>query len=123
MLRFVNNHATTVWVMIEFHESECHQPDASIGGQISLEPWQGMGWWRIDPGRSVVVYENDLDDVNRYWYYEAHTADGTVWAGEYIEYVSYGPFNACSDLLNGDYRIGMRELDIGGSSDYTVTLT
>jgi hypothetical protein len=69
------------------------------------------------------VYENDLDDVNRYWYFQAHTDDGTVWGGAYVEHVSYGPFNACSDLLNGEYRIGMRELDIGDNSGYTVTLT
>lgn len=78
MLRFVNNHSETVFVMIEFYEPECHRPGVSVGGHVSLEPWQGMGWWRIDPGQSAVVYENDLDDINQYWYYEAHTASGTV---------------------------------------------
>lgn len=60
MLRFVNSHPTTVWVMIEFYESECHRPGVSVGGHVSLEPWQGMGWWRIDPGQSAVVYENEM---------------------------------------------------------------
>ncbi|TMH34348.1 MAG: hypothetical protein E6H66_10130 [Betaproteobacteria bacterium] len=34
----------------------------------------------MEPGRSKVAFGGDVNDVNRYWYFFAHAADGGFWA-------------------------------------------
>jgi len=60
--------------------------------------------------------------VNRYWYFFAHAADGGFWASPYAEAVPHTAFDWCEKTANTDSRtIGMRELDVGDSDDYTPT--
>jgi len=88
--------------------------------------FQAQGWWSIEPGSCARVYADDLEDVNRYWYYYAEAADGSVWAGPYRVLVSNKAFDHCfllvSDADSPDRYIGMRELDIGDNDDYTLNL-
>ena len=112
MLRFTNGYPSTLWAMIEWYHPNC--PD---GGN-----WEKKGWWKIGPGQSKTVFSDDVEDVNRYWYFFAHAADGAQWAGPYSEIVPHIAFDWCENTANTDSRrVGMRELDVGSNDDYTVT--
>jgi uncharacterized membrane protein len=87
-----------------------------------------MGWWKIEPNSCALVFANDLEDVNQFWYYFAHAADGAFWAGPWGANVprhAFGGDQACwgSQKNAGTEfeRIGYRELDIGDNDDYTLT--
>ena len=67
-LRFTNNYPSTLWAMIEWYHPNCED-----GGN-----WEKAGWWKIDPGQTKTVFGGDVSDVNRYWYFFAHDADGTL---------------------------------------------
>ena len=115
MLRFCNSHPVRIWTVISFHSPE------ACGGEGG--DWQNIGWYPVDPGSCVVVYQNDLADVNRYWYYYAEADDGATWSGDFPTFVEYpGPFNICDGLGSSAYtRVGFRELDVGDNDDYTLT--
>lgn len=91
--------------------------------------FQMIGWWNIAPGACAFVYANDLEDLNRYWYYYAEAEDGAVWAGPYGASVPLAAFNQCYGIGviiengNESVSIGFRELDIGDNDDYTLTFT
>ena len=121
-LTLCNSYPATVWTAIMFYSPETCGGD---GGDFEM-----MGWWRIDPGSCALVYANDLEDLNRYWYYFAHAADGAVWAGPFAASAprtAFGGSQACWGSQKGgssDYEsIGFRALDIGYNDDYTLTLT
>src|SRR5215211_2576081 len=88
--------------------------------------WEMMGWWNINPGGAALDYANDLDDLNRYWFYFAHAADGTRWAGPgtWVRQVPRARFNQCFGLgVSGDTElVDFRELDINAFDNYTLTL-
>jgi len=111
-LQLNNEYPSTIWTMIEWYHPGCED----------CGDWEKAGWWEIEPGASATVYGDDLEDVNRYWYYYAQAADGAYWAGVYDEVVPYIAFDWCSDVANTDsFSVGMRELDINGNDDYTLT--
>jgi uncharacterized membrane protein len=119
-LTLCNSYTTTIWTSIMFYSPETCGGD---GGDFEM-----MGWWRIEPGSCALVYANDLEDVNQFWYYFAHAADGAFWAGPFAANVPRGPFGggqACwgSQKVAGSNfeQIGYRELDIGSSDNYTLT--
>jgi uncharacterized membrane protein len=114
-----NNYPTTIWTSIMFYSPETCGGD---GGDF-----EKMGWWPIAPGACALVYANDLEDVNRFWYYYAEADDGAVWAGPFRTWVSLAPFGGgqwCWGLgttAPGQVVIAYRELDIGDNDDYTLT--
>jgi uncharacterized membrane protein len=111
-LYFKNCYPSTIWSMILWYHANCED-----GGN-----WEKMGWWRIEPGQQATVSVADLDEVNRYWYYYAQAANGAYWAGPYGVVVPHTAFDWCVDTANTDsFDVGMRELDIGGNDDYTLT--
>jgi len=117
MLVICNGYPAHVYVAIMFYSPE------SCGGDG--KDFETMGWWSVDRGSCVNVYANDLEDLNRYWYYYAEAADGAVWAGPYRVLVSNRAFDLCYGFVSSadaDRYIGMRELDIGDNDDYTLTL-
>ena len=89
--------------------------------------WEMMGWWNIDPGGSALVYANDLEDLNRYWYYYAHSSDGTRWAGngDWVRSVPRARFDQCFGLgVVGDTEeVDFRQLDIDSNDNFTLNLT
>jgi uncharacterized membrane protein len=115
MLSFCNHYPAHIWVMITFYNSNC-EPDGKF---------ESMGWWSIAPGNCVNVYNNDLADLNPYWYYYAEAEDGAVWAGPYKVAVYDQAFDYCYRAVTQHESmrfVGMRELDIGDYADYTVNL-
>ena len=111
-LYFRNGYPSTIWTMITRYHPNC--PD---GGD-----WEKTGWWRIEPDGTATVYGDDVEDVNRYWYFYAHAADGAYWAGPYNVIVPHIAFDWCIDTANTDSRqVGMRELDVDSNDDYTLT--
>lgn len=87
-----------------------------------------MGWWNIDPGACKLVYANDLEDLNQYWYYYAFATDGAEWSGPFSKTVARAAFGGCwgvSETTSSEpglyMQIGFRELDIGDNDDYTLT--
>lgn len=117
-----NSYPSAVWTAIMFYSPE------TCGGEGG--DFEMMGWWRIEPGACALVYANDLEDVNRYWYYFAHAADQAVWAGPFganVPRTAFGGDQWCwgdqKVSVSDIERIGFRELDIGGNDDYTLTLT
>jgi uncharacterized membrane protein len=89
--------------------------------------WQMMGWWNIDPGGSAFVYANDLEDLNRYWYYYAYSSDGARWAGDgsWVRSVPTAAFNQCfgAGVVGDTEEVDFRQLDIDGNDDWTLNLT
>ena len=117
MLAFSNGYTSKVWVTIMFWS-----PDTC--GQYGN--WQTIGWYGIDPGNSADVYDNDLEDLSRYWYFYAKAADGAEWGGDFGPiYVYHGAFNSCLNIgSTAAYAtVGLREIDVGDNDDFTMTLT
>ncbi len=118
MLAFSNGYPTKVWVAIMFLSPE------TCGGEGG--GWETMGWWGIDPGNSADVYDNDVEDLNQYFYFYAKAADGAQWAGDYGPvYVYHRAFDSCVNIGSTEAYgiVGMREIDVNGYDDFTVTLT
>jgi uncharacterized membrane protein len=84
-----------------------------------------MGWWRIEPGTCARVFNNDLADLNRFWYIYADADDGAVWAGPFqrsVPFEAFGGDQWCWGAnAGGPIVIGYRELDIGDSDEHTAT--
>ncbi len=115
MLAICNSYRAHVYVAIMFYSFET----------CSGEGWnfETMGWWSVDQGSCAIVYGNDLEDLNRYWYYYAEADDGAVWAGPYRATVPNEAFSGCQGIgVSTQRTIGFRELDIGDHDDYTLTL-
>ena len=118
-LTLCNNYSTEITTAIMFYS-----PD-TCGGEG--EDFQMIGWWNLAPGSCALVYANDLDDLNRYWYYFAQAADGASWTGPFFASVPDAAFNQCYgigvSIGDGDEstEIAFRQLDIGDNDDYTLT--
>lgn len=113
MLTIGNHYPRTVWVSIMWYTPNC--PD---GGD-----WSKAGWWKIDPGHAANIFGGDLDEVNRYFCYYAHTADGVVWAGPYVRAVPHQAYDWCEWTGSTDSRdVGFRLLDIEDYDDFTLNL-
>jgi uncharacterized membrane protein len=118
-LTLCNSYPSTIWTSIMFYSPE------TCGGEGG--DFEMMGWWGIAPGSCALVYANDLEDVNQFWYYFAKADDGAFWAGDLGANVPREPFGGdqwCWGLGKVGpelVRIGYRELDIGDNDDYTLT--
>jgi uncharacterized membrane protein len=115
-LRIANSYHARVATAIMFYSPQ------TCGGEG--KNFQLIGWWNIDPGGSALVYANDLDDVNRYWYYHAHATDGAFWAGQWSYPCPPQAFNRCWGVgVSDGISRGFRQLDIGSNDNFTLTLT
>jgi uncharacterized membrane protein len=117
-LTLCNNYSQLISTAIMFYS-----PDTcgAEGGDFEM-----MGWWSLNPGSCALVYANDLEDLNQYWYYYAIAEDGTEWSGPFPNSVPKAAFDQCWGLgIGGDpndfTRVAFRELDIGDNDDYTLT--
>jgi uncharacterized membrane protein len=113
-LTICNGYSSEVTVAIGYPNSnQC----ANAGG------WIKQGWWNIAPGQCAYVYGGSLKDVNRYWAYYAHAANGTVWSGNnYCTQVTNQSFYQCWNDPS-QYQICYRLLDINSNDNHTLTLT
>jgi Protein of unknown function (DUF1036) len=86
------------------------------------ENFEMRGWWNIEPGSCALVDTDDLKDVNRYWFYFAHSSDGAVWSGPYGAAVPTEAFDQCYGIgVSPGEEINFRLLDIGSFDNYTLT--
>lgn len=119
-LTLCNRYTSRIYTSICFYSPE------TCGGDG--QNFETMGWWALNPGQCALVYANDLEDLNRYWYYYATADDGSVWSGPYNTSVTVAAFDGCYGTGVGGASsefigIGYRELDIGDNDDYTLTFT
>jgi hypothetical protein len=78
------------------------------------------GWYNLDTGQSMTV---DLDDINRYWFFNADATDGAYWAGDVVHDVPPTAFDWCWNTdSNVAFSVGFREIDVGDNDDFTVNL-
>jgi uncharacterized membrane protein len=84
--------------------------------------WTKKGWWRLETNQTKIVYADDCDDVNLWWYCYAHAVDGSrSWGGNFSEWVPTRRFELCSSVVASDFRrIGMFEFPGGKSEDHHV---
>jgi uncharacterized membrane protein len=117
MLTFCNSHPVRIWTAISFFSPE----DCSGDGQ----EWQNIWWHLVEPGSCVVVYRNDLADLNRYWYIYAEADDGKEWEGAFPTLVKDEAFNICDGhgATHQTRSVSFRELDVGDDDDHTATFT
>jgi len=115
MLTFCNSHPVRIWTAISFYSPE------ECGGDGG--DFQNIGWYRVEPGSCVVVYRNDLADLNRFWYFFAEADDGVTWSGDFPTFVKHpDAFNICDGFgTTALDRVGFRELDVGDNDDFTLT--
>jgi len=115
MLYFRNRYSHKVWVAIMFY---------SPGRCGSYGSWGTRGWWGIDPGNIVGVF-NGNSDYNRYYAYYAKASDGATWSGQYGPvYVYHEAFDSCINIgSTAAYgTVGMRLIDVDSYDDYTMNL-
>lgn len=107
-LNIANSTISDVWVAIGYTEN----------GQ-----WYSEGWWEVESGEKVQVYNKSLSNSYYYIYaYQTGIGDG-VWKGT-------ASFCAPSNVFYLDYqncsesqKKGFRKIDVGDSQVYTISLT
>ena len=117
MLTFCNSYPTAIATCISFWE-----PDECGGDEGN--GWHNIGWYWVDPGACVNVFNNDVADVNPYWYFYAEATDGTNWSGEFPTNIKRIAFDHCDAPADTSMQtVGFRELDVGDADNYTLTFT
>jgi uncharacterized membrane protein len=108
---FMNAYPKTAWVTIMWYEP-CENGN-----------FRKKGWWKLYPGQFKTVFGDDLEDVNRYFYFHAQASDGAVWSGPFTRSVSSHVFDTCEGTsATGWFTVGYREKDIGDLDDLTTIL-
>jgi hypothetical protein len=109
-LHFCNHSSSQVWVCIMFYDPGSCGPYGN---------WGTRGWWGMSPGQCAYV----LNTNNRYAYFYAEGADGSVWTGPYGPIIAPShAFDSCRDIFNNvDPRVNLREVYIASDS-HTVNL-
>lgn len=122
-LTLCNGYSTRIWTAIMFYSPEtCPAAGDPPGGDFEM-----MGWWGIQPGSCALVYANDLEDLNEFWYFFAQADDGAIWDGPFrhgVPLTAFGGSTACWGLETNSpdlITVGFRELDIGDNDDFTLT--
>ncbi len=112
-LTFSNQYPASVSISILWYSPGC--ADGS--------DWELAGWYNLDNGQSMTVFFGDLEDINRYWYFNAEASDGAFWAGDVVHEVPFSAFDWCWNTgSTNEFSAGFREIDVGDNDDYTVTL-
>jgi uncharacterized membrane protein len=116
-LSFQNLTNQTVWVILLYYDSSCGAANQNFRKQ---------GWWKLNAGQTVVIWNVDLRTVNRYIYFEAEfDTDVSVWGGNgnaWIE-ITDNAFNQCAlDETGCDRWVDCIELDLGGTVAVSVQL-
>ena len=113
-LRFVNGYSARLFVAYGFFDGPtCHFPrrDPHV-----------IGWWGIDPGRSALVYANDVNRQGPMWFYVAEAVDGAIWAGDLVTGIPNRTFNLCWGEAPTEPPRGFRDFNVGNNANFTMTL-
>ncbi|MGA9843911.1 MAG: DUF1036 domain-containing protein [Nitrososphaeraceae archaeon] len=113
-LFFCNQHSANTSVAIMY---------LSPGCEFGAGDWMITGWWTMKPGSCINVFNEDLEDLNRFYCYFAVAADGGRWSGPIVRRVRNAAFQWCENTGTLDSFIaGFRVIDIGDNDDFTVNL-
>jgi uncharacterized membrane protein len=114
MWTICNQYNEDVWVAILWFNEDCG---------VDGEPWRERGWYHITPGSCANVLDEDLDEINRYFYYHAETLSGVYWAGAASTPIPNDRFERCVGMMGeSDVSQGFREIDIGENDDAVLNL-
>jgi uncharacterized membrane protein len=109
------NHSEDVWTAILWLNTD------ACGGESG--DWMTRGWYRIAPESCANVLDEDLDEINRYFYYYADNGNGVVWAGNYSLALPENAFERCIGVKGGDdIARGFREVDVGDGDNLILNL-
>jgi uncharacterized membrane protein len=112
-VQFCNGTSATIWTAYSWYAPGCIPEDGSS--------WVKKGWWSLAPGQCKIVYGAAIS--NRYSYYYAE-GGGRVWAGPFFTCTPDIAFEWCDNTCStGSRNLGYRQLDTGGSQNYTLTFT
>ena len=116
-LSFQNLTNQTVWVILLYYDSSCGSANQNFRKQ---------GWWQLNAGQTVLIWNADLRTLNRYIYFQGEFAGiAPIWAGsgnEWIE-ITDNAFDQCALDETGCTRwVDCIELDLGGLLGLTVRL-
>ena len=112
-LRFANGYSARLFVAYGFFVGPtCHFP--------RRDP-RVIGWWGTDPGRSALVYANDVNRQGPMWFYVAEAVDGAVWAGDLVTGIPNRAFNLCWGEAPTEPPCGFRDSTVGDSGNSSVT--
>jgi uncharacterized membrane protein len=87
--------------------------------------WTSSGWWNIDQGECMTVYDKTLKEQFYYYYAEKVNSDG-YWEGDYVFCAIDEAFTIVGDQnckSRGYDAYGFREVDVGERIDDSVELT
>jgi Protein of unknown function (DUF1036) len=101
-VKFRNRHRARVWVAIMTHDP---------GRCGAYGNWRTQGWWDIQPGQTVHVFNTSY----RYAAYYAEGEDGVRWTGPYgPAYIYTAGFDSCINIGStaAEARVGLRLLDL-----------
>lgn len=121
-LYFHNKTNATLWVVYADYEPKCE-------GRVQ---WKKHGWYKVDPGRQVMVKMNVLDATvgdmpsmplkNHEFLYYAEDHIGHKWSGECFTQIPGNPFDFCWNTGSTNSRnLGLRK-EIISPSDESYTL-
>jgi Protein of unknown function (DUF1036) len=105
---FTNSHGTKIFVAYSRWDLACLN-DCGDG-------WDVLGWINLEPGQTQT---RPNPTGNRWFYYYAEAADGTIYNGPFLDEVKDDRFQKCSCLgvsvshgTNPWYEVGFDELDL-----------
>jgi uncharacterized membrane protein len=84
-LNFHNNHNNTIWLAFNYGDKGC-----------GPHHFRKQGWWGINPGQTLNLWNVHLYDVNRFASFYAE-AGGATWSGNLNYRVTNNKFNQCFD--------------------------
>ena len=116
-LTFCNRSSVTASVAIMFLS-----PDTCSGEGGG---WEMQGWWNSAPGGCTLVYANDLEDLNRYWFFWARGSDGSSWHGDgtWTAAVPSTRFDQCYGIgVSQGEELNFVRIDVNGNDNWTQFL-
>jgi uncharacterized membrane protein len=118
MWTICNQYSEDVWVAILWFNEDCGEPG------VENTAWRTRGWYHITPGSCANVLDEDLDEINRYFYFYADNGSDVSWAGAASVPIPDTRFERCvGQMGEGDVSRGFREIDIGDNDDAILNLT
>ena len=114
MFTICNNYGKVISVAFMWYTPNC--PD---GGDFTKK-----GWWNLNPGQCVKVFNQNLASINRYDYVYARSTDGKEWSGNLIRAAPNAAFEWCEWVSGSQSQdVGFQRVDIGNNDDFTLTIT
>jgi uncharacterized membrane protein len=100
-LNFLNQYNKPIWLAFDYGDRACGGP----------HPFRKQGWWAIQPGQTLNLWNVQLYDVNRFAQFYAESGSAT-WGGPLTYRVTNTKFSQChDDDTNCNRLVGFAALD------------